>query len=102
MRFPNVVVVVRPTGLDEYGNAANSFDLSTESATVGFYFQKAGSRLGVQMSDEAVLMPPDSDVRPSDRLRIDGVLFEVNGDPVFVRSPGKSVLTQVSVRPATS
>ncbi len=98
MKFPNVVVIVRPKGEDEYGNPSNSFDLAEEIPTKGFRYTKAGSAGGVQRADVQMLLPVDPAVRAKDRLRIDGVLHEVIGDPVVIQSPAKSVMTLVALK----
>lgn len=90
MKFPDAVTILRQTTADEYGNPRGSWEDYATAQTVGFKLQRPdGSHL--------LLMPPRTNVRPTDRVRVQGGLYEVKGDPVFVRSPSKDVMTQVGL-----
>lgn len=70
------VVVLRAAGADEYGNPGRSWDAPTEASYLGF-----------QASQEVLILPANADVRAGDRVRVNGVLFAVAGEPVAARSP---------------
>lgn len=90
MQFPDAVTILRQAGSDEYGNPGKSWDNPTQAETRGFHLQRPGA-------PDLLLMPPRTDIRPTDRVRVQGRLFKVDGDPVFVRSPSKDVMTQVGL-----
>ncbi len=85
MRYPHDVVLVRPSGQDEYGNASNDFSLASETPLKGFMV-KPGERL---------LLPPSADVRDGDRVRVNGVTYSTDADEIV--SPSKRVLWDLTL-----
>lgn len=76
MNYPDDVTVLRPAGVDEYGNAAHSFDVVTEIPTKGFLAKP-----------DLLLLPPAADVRAGDRVRVNGATYAAKATPL--RSPTK-------------
>lgn len=86
MRYPDAVTILRPSGADAYGNPGTSWDSPEETPARGFL---AGAHC---------FMPPDTDVRRGDRLRVGADTYDTEGDPEPARSPTKTVLIRVAVR----
>lgn len=97
MRFPDSVTVIRRgTAADEYGNPGSWAD-ATETTKPGFFVRQPQPGT-LQTSYGLVLMPPASGVLLEDRLRIDGVTFEV-GSVSLARSASAAKLLSVTVKP---
>ncbi|BCJ41671.1 hypothetical protein GCM10010168_53310 [Actinoplanes ianthinogenes] len=86
MRFPDAVTVLRPTGVDEYGNPDHSWANPLATETVGF------------LSGDTVYLPPGTDVLKGDRLLIGERTYTVADDPGQARSPSRTVLVTVTVK----
>ncbi len=89
MRFPHDVEILRPSGADEYGNAANDWSLATSTFVKGFEV----------VDGERLLLPASADVKEGDRVRVNGSTYAAT--PKIVRSPSKSVLWDVALQEVT-
>jgi len=85
MRYPDAVTILRPRGSDEYDNPGASWAAPAEISAVGF------------LMGDMCLMPPRTDVRAGDRLRIADRVYDVVGDPEVIRSPVRDVMIVVKV-----
>lgn len=86
MKFPDEVTLLRASGADAYGNPVSDWSAPTETPTVGFLVRPT-----------QLLLSPDADVRLGDRVRVNGVTYAVEGEPVPARSPKKTILITVSL-----
>lgn len=85
MRFPDTVVVLRPTQQDAYGNDGADFETATEIPQKGFHVVK----------DTLLLLPPSADVQDGDRFRIGDDTYSGVLKPV--RSPTALKLYSVQI-----
>lgn len=73
------VTRLRAVGADEYGNPGGSWDAPAALQLRGFL-----------ASAEVLILGPGVDVRAGDRVRVNGALYAVAGEPVAGRSPTSS------------
>lgn len=97
MKFPHTVTVLRPTGTDAYGNPSASWASPSETTADAFVIEK-GNTSTPQTRTVLALFPPDTDVRPTDRIRHDGAVYEVAGDVVTASSPSRAVVRTATLR----
>ena len=88
------VVIVRagaPTGVDRYNNPVPGADVRTDVLHCAVAPATSTEPLEVGraavITGQAVYMPPGVDVRPSDRVEIRGVAWQVDGDPAVWVDP---------------
>ena len=86
MRFPDSVTIRRSTGPDEYANPASDPGAVAETSTVGFW-----------VTEDSILLPPDTVFARRDRIVCRGRLLEV-AEAEEVRSPAKTVLWIANVK----
>jgi hypothetical protein len=72
MQFPTTVTVLRPSGLDEYGNPDKSFT-DPDTFTI-----KA-----LRISETVLMVQPKADITVSDRVQIDGKTYTAEPEDVF-------------------
>jgi len=90
MQFPDKVVVVHPSEVDEYGNPGGSFTNPTRTDAKAFLFEKTGTN-GVQYG---ALLPPATVISAGDRLEANGGIYSVSF-VAKVRSPARDILWNV-------
>lgn len=90
--LPDDVTVIRRTGPDQYGNADGSWSSATELPTVK----------GFQVRRNTLLLPPTADIQAGDRVRVNGVTFDVDGHPEVARSMRKAVLITAKLKDINS
>lgn len=91
MRFPHgeTITVIRATttGTDDYGNAIEGWDTATETTIPGCAVALRSEPESGGYDSPAVLVgitvyaPAGTDIRHTDRVRVRGVLYEVDGIP---------------------
>ncbi|MEV1157730.1 hypothetical protein AB0J27_20260 [Micromonospora chokoriensis] len=86
MRYPDALTILRPSGPDAYGNPGTSWESPEEIPARGF------------LAGDACYLPPTTDVRRGDRLRLGTDVYDVEGDPQPARSPSRTVLIVCSVK----
>jgi len=89
------VTVVRGTGRDPYGDPKPG--AATEFQVDGCLFAPGPSRelafaAATVTSDATIYGPPAMDIRPTDRVRVNGQLYSVVGDPQDWGSAGTVVV----------
>lgn len=72
MRFSNTVTVLRPQGLDEYGNPSTSFASARRIPAKG-----------LRVSAEILMLDPASDVQAGDRIDVDGITYQAAIVPLY-------------------
>lgn len=102
MRLADDVVIVRPAGTDEYGNA-NVFaplDYGDGSYGAGNYGgndpAETPAKAFIPGRLTAAFFPAGTDVRNADRLLWRGMTFDVS-DVATVRSPSRDVLVKCAL-----
>lgn len=95
------VTVIRPPGRDAFGDPLPGD--ATEFDVPGCLFapgpsQELGFAAATVDTDGTVYAPPDTDVRPTDRIRIRGAVYSVVGDP---QNWGRSAGVVIPVRRVT-
>lgn len=109
-RFPNgeTVTVLRPgtPTRDGYGNDVPGADVETE--VTGCAVWPRTSSEDVQGRQQVIdglsaVLPYGTDVRPTDRVRRNGLLYDIDGDPGEWRSPltGTEAGVQVDLKRVT-
>jgi hypothetical protein len=106
------IVRANPGGTDQFGDpiAGTTVEIDVPGAAWAPRTQGAGpsaseihdrGRQGV-IEGLSVYLPYGTDLRPTDQLRLDGVLYEVEGDPGSWWSPftGRTPGIEVAVRRA--
>lgn len=91
MRFPSTITIVRPVGLDEYGNPDTSFTAATNTAA-----------RALRVSATALLLEPATDLRVGDRINFDGSVYSQEATPVLTPRGTKCIsvtLTPLEVQP---
>lgn len=92
------VTLLRRTisGTDAYGNDRYT---TVEVAIAGcaVTFVSSSEQPGAVADSIAVVMPPGTDVRPVDRLRVRGLVYQVDGQPITERNPMTGVEAGVRV-----
>lgn len=88
------------SGQDDYGNDTYSYT----TAEVGpCSIQQASSREDVSFNDQVitgitVYMPPGTDIEYIDAMIIDGIEYEINGEPETFKSPFSGNVGPITVR----
>jgi hypothetical protein len=72
MQYPTTVTVLRPSGLDEYGNPDHTFT-DPDTFTI-----KA-----LRISETVLMVPPKTDITTTDRVQIDGKVYTAEPEAVF-------------------
>lgn len=85
MRFPQVAVILRPQGADEYGNPTTSFTNAQRITTKALILR-----------DDVMFLPAQADVRPGDRMEAEGRIYEA--EPVAIRTPSGVKMWKVGLR----
>ena len=93
MRFAygETVTRIRQQGRDQYGDPVGEPVPDVDIAGCGVAPRQAGEEIGqgrvAVTSGLTLYMPPGTDVLPSDRFEVRGVVYEVDGEPGDWRSP---------------
>ncbi|MCO6011417.1 hypothetical protein NE236_41355 [Actinoallomurus purpureus] len=79
----HTVTVVRPAGQDPLGDPLPG---SAETTVGGCFVQPRTSTEATDLRDTVItgliaFLPPGTDVRATDKIRFNGVLYAVDGDP---------------------
>lgn len=98
MKFPHTVEILRPSGTDAYGNLSSGFTNPTRTSSVAFIVQRSSASGDAQTRINLALLPPDTDLLPSDRVKYDGNVYDVVGDIITAASPSKEVLKTATLR----
>lgn len=85
MKFPDTVIILRPTSADAYGNDLANYEDATQIPQPAFLLTGGRTSLGVTEKTFSMLMPKTADLQDGDRFRINGDDF--NGTILPVRSP---------------
>lgn len=109
--FPHgeTVTLVRPPGRDQYGDPLPGTGTETDYHSCAVWPRDGNAAGGNENTDFRntviiglmVLVPPGADVEPTDRMRVRGVLYEVDGEPgVWGPSPltGTEAGVQVALK----
>lgn len=91
MRFPSAITILRPAGLDEYGNPDTSFTAATNTVA-----------RALRVSATALLLDPGADLRVGDRISVDGTMYSQEATPVLTPRGTKCIsvtLTPLAVQP---
>jgi hypothetical protein len=91
MRFPATISIIRPTGLDEYGNPDTSFTAATSI-----------SARALRVSATVLLVDPAADLRVGDRISVGGTVYSQEATPVLTPRGTKCIsvtLTALAVQP---
>jgi hypothetical protein len=94
MRFPDSIVILRPSGLDAYGNPGGSFTNAAEIPARAFIVQRSQGNSSVTVA----LMPPDTDITGTDRIRRGTTTYALVGEVITARSPSKAVLKTATLQ----
>lgn len=90
---PTTITRIRPSGVDQYGDPLPATELDV--AGCGVWNRDANStapdedtyQRDTVINGYGVLAPPGSDFRPTDKVRLRGVVYELVGEPVLLESP---------------
>jgi hypothetical protein len=85
MRFPDAVEILKPSGVDGYGNPGRSFVDPQVVQVSGFEVRR----------DTLLLLPATSGIEEGDRVRLRGKTFAAT--PTEIRSPSRTVLFTVEL-----
>jgi hypothetical protein len=92
---------LRATGVDEYGNAAESWDTPDTKTIRAFVTYGAGSTLGHAHRLTKALFPVGTDVQDGDRVVYLGATYVVEAAR-SVRSPSKPILVAANLAPVVT
>jgi hypothetical protein len=93
MQFKDEVTILRTDAPGPYGDPRGDWSNPTEIPAKGFWI--AGS---ARRKDKTILMPPTTDIQAGDRVRLNGDVYQVVGEPGQVRSPSRLIMWRVSIR----
>lgn len=87
------VKVIRPAKLEQRGTMVDDWKAATTHQIRGCDFQKTSSAIDFNdQSNTATVrwqlrLPPNSDIKPGDRVEVDGRTYSLNGVPMAWESP---------------
>lgn len=89
MLGPHTVTVIQPAGRDGWGDTQAG---DTETDVPGCFWQPRTTSERTTGQDTVtvnpwVSMPPSTDIRPTSRVRFEGVTYEVVGAPALHHTP---------------
>lgn len=90
--LPHEVTIIRAgAGTDEYGNAVEGWATATETTVRGWLQQttsdeEAQNDREVSVTRYRLFLGPDADLRARDRVRVNGVVYSIDGEPEYARS----------------
>lgn len=87
--FGETITVIRPPAKDKFGDPVAGSAAETAVPGCAFWPRTTTELLNGQntlIEGLDVFFPPGTDVRATDRLRITGLIYEVDGDPGVWRS----------------
>ena len=93
MIYPHSVDIIRAaSSTDAYGDPTLDWDTATTTSEVPAWVQPrttsevTGGRSAV-LTEWMAFLPPETDVAAHDRLRWEGRLYDVDGDPAYLWNP---------------
>lgn len=85
MRFPTTVTIVRPSGVDEYGNPDKSFTNAQRITT------KA-----LRVSEEVLFVPKTTNILTGDRIELNDKIYDT--ETIEILSPAGVKVKQVKLQ----
>jgi hypothetical protein len=89
-----IVRLRAPSVANRYGDAEADWSAATATTIAGCALQPAGSTEFTDPTRTVVttrwtlFLPPGTDLAPGDRVDVDGVTYEVDGEPLDWSAPG--------------
>lgn len=83
----DTVTIIRPASIESRGSTVPDWSRATETQVSGCSVQPAGTSLSQDgrvlgvMDGLTAYIPPGTDVQPGDRIRFDGEVYTIDGDP---------------------
>jgi hypothetical protein len=97
------VTVLRPgTATDEYNNSRPDWTAPTTATWPGRLEQRTAREVtadqATQVADWVLFLAPEAEIASSDRVQVDGTVFEVVGPPALATSPWRASHLEVNLR----